>query len=186
MLRTSLVGLYHHGNHSIRELFKKNKNIAVTRKAKQKTATINMKRSKTQQNDEQRQRQRQTADAERQRMHRQALSADQQAARHIVDAQRHRVAMEELSPDDTVFMAARQCNIDTFDESSVERLSLSEYNLECIYCGGIGFKSENLGTNKKPYFGSLCCNKGKIDLPLYPPLPPYLCHLVTPCRSPPQ
>ena len=118
---------------------------------------------------------RQLTDVECHRRQRNALAVEQQAATQLADAQRHRNPQNAAA----IVMAARQCNIDTFDELAVERFSLGEYNLECMYCGGIGFKSENRGPDKKPYFGILCCNKGKIDLPLYPPLPPYLRHLVT-------
>ena len=48
---------------------------------------------------------------------------------------------------------------------------LGEMNVECGYCGGLGFQAEVQGTFPNPdnsdeklvHFGSLCCCKGKVD-----------------------
>ena len=51
--------------------------------------------------------------------------------------------------------------------------------IECKYCSAKGFQSENKGTNKLPHFGILCCNKGKIKLTPFNPLPDKLYNYFT-------
>ena len=63
------------------------------------------------------------------------------------------------------------CNIDTFNGDTVKMCSLGEMKTICNYCCAKGFHSENKGTKNLPHFGILCCNKGKIDLTPFNPLP---------------
>ena len=39
---------------------------------------------------------------------------------------------------------------------------LGSMELECCYCCGLGFHSENRGSKDKPHFGALCCSQGKV------------------------
>ena len=72
-----------------------------------------------------------------------------------------------------------RCNIDTFNGEAIKRFSLGEMEIECKYCSAKGFQSENKGTNKLPHFGILCCNKGKIKLTPFNPLPDKLYNFFT-------
>ena len=76
-------------------------------------------------------------------------------------------------------MIGYQCNIDTFDDSSVVTVGLGEFIIECCYCQALGFISENKGTTSRPHFGKLCCNQDKVQLELWTLLPQELVDLVT-------
>jgi hypothetical protein len=76
-------------------------------------------------------------------------------------------------------MSGRDCDIDTFDANTVTPYHIGPQNICCVYCGALGFKSENKGTRTKPHLGKLCCNQGKIKLPFYCQLPPDLRKLMT-------
>jgi hypothetical protein len=74
-------------------------------------------------------------------------------------------------------MVARQLLSPNFNILDVEPFQLGEFNMQCSYCGAFGFAGENKGTEIKPHFGILCCSKGKINLPPYPPFPSELSNL---------
>ena len=71
-----------------------------------------------------------------------------------------------------------QCNMDTYI-SIQPYFSVGEMTLVCEYCQARGYKDENKGTLRTPHFGKMCCNNNKIELPLFPALPPTLHRLFT-------
>jgi len=69
----------------------------------------------------------------------------------------------------------------TEDINDVERYTLGDMDCECQYCGALGFWCENKGTKSEPHFGNLCCQKGKVSVPLAQDfqLHPYIANLLT-------
>eukprot|EP01083_Nonionella_stella_P210842 762904_1 len=60
------------------------------------------------------------------------------------------------------------CNVPYYD--------IGDQDVECEHCGALFWHDERLShkNSQKNVFGSLCCNYGKIDIPLPKELPPYL------------
>ena len=69
----------------------------------------------------------------------------------------------------------------TEDINDVERYTLGNMDCKCHYCGALGFWCENKGTKTEPHFGNLCCQKGKVSVPLAQDfqLHPYIANLLT-------
>ena len=69
----------------------------------------------------------------------------------------------------------------TEDINDVERYTLGDMDCKCQYCGALGFWCENKGTKSEPHFGNLCCQKGKVSVPLAQDfqLHPYIANLLT-------
>jgi len=71
-----------------------------------------------------------------------------------------------------------QCNMDNLTAlKDVETMHLGKFNLVCKYCGSLGFKDENRGTSSDVHFSVIFCNKGKTELPDYPPLSEFFLRL---------
>ena len=67
-------------------------------------------------------------------------------------------------------MAGHQCNIDTFNSSTVHVHVLGELDIKCHQCGALGFLDKNKGNQTHPHLGCMCCNQGKVilnPLPLF-------------------
>ena len=52
------------------------------------------------------------------------------------------------------------------DINEVELFSLGDMDCKCYHCGALGYWCENKGSKTKPHFGALCCNQGKVTIPL--------------------
>jgi len=52
------------------------------------------------------------------------------------------------------------------DINEVEPFLLGPMNCKCYHCNALGHWCENKGSKTKPHFGALCCNQGKVTIPL--------------------
>lgn len=51
--------------------------------------------------------------------------------------------------------------MDTLNLKHVTLMRFGKPEIECTYCGALGWSEENRGSNAKPHFGILCCMQGK-------------------------
>ena len=76
----------------------------------------------------------------------------------------------------------RKCNIDDWNLTMVRSFNVGELHAICYHCKAESFAKENKGKDlerQNIYFGKLCCNKGKCNLPLFPEIPWRLRELYT-------